>query len=105
MNKPLDIYNIPEQPLTPPEDSEWSEADKKQAVERLVDDLLGGLAWDEDCEGYRMAMFQEWESIMLRTDLTSDEAWALIRDAQFENIEAYAKDAVEGDPDRYCEVE
>jgi len=91
-----------EQPINPPEYPGWSGNEKAKAVDELVDSLLGGMAWDENLEGDKSDMFAEWESIMLRTDLASDEVWALMRDAQHDYMRLWATEQVEAYPNKYC---
>ena len=96
---------VTDRELNPPEPGEWTEREKSEAVDNLVDALLAGLAWDENLESYKSDMFADWESIMLRTDIDKDEAWALIRDAQLDYMKMWAKEQVENDPYRYCETD
>ena len=107
MKKPYDIHNIPEQPLTPPEYSEWSDSDKAEAKVKLAEQIMDGDVWDENMR-YRSDMLVDIEMVLVsfyHGVVERDEAMALIRDAWDNAIVMYADDQVEHDPDRYCETE
>jgi hypothetical protein len=105
MNHPL-THVIPENTINPPEFLDWTPADKRQAVEKLVDVITGGQAWDENCLGWKGDMFATWEGIMIAYKNTSMslEECAMEMSAAFDShVERHAKDEVEHDPNRYCE--
>lgn len=82
----------------------WSESDKAHAKSELFDDITwNGKAWDENLEGYRIDMFVEWESVMC-SRLPSAEKMAEMNDIQAKYVKLYCDDAVENNPDKYCEM-
>jgi hypothetical protein len=98
--------HIPDNQLNPPEFPEWTDRDKREAVDRLVDRITNGEAWDENCTGWKGDLHATYDSIMTRyktTSLKLDEAMLEMSVAFDEHVLRHAQDEVAYDPDKYCE--
>lgn len=87
--------------FNPPEFRDWTEEEKRHAMEKLRDSIIEGAVWDENAH-YRLDLLFDIESILVDRE---DDKLSRIKDVRYMYAERYAMDEVANDPTRYCESE
>ena len=97
-------YEIKDNVLDAPEFGDYTQYEIDSAIDKLIYEVEHNCqVWDEDFD-YKLDMVNEILAIQFGDESMSEKA-ILIRDAIAKYLAKWAKDAVESNPDAYCERE